>query len=328
MKMAEKGKSKEKQEYETLCARFVLQEERKGRRSTRKLPYELGPFFLFCRELEIAPGELSVKQAQEYQTRLATMEKPDGTVRYASQTVGSMTAAARRFCGFLKTEKLAGSNPFASVRPIRTRKKLPRDIPEETKLAELLDLACGFDKEPTLSRRRNLYKIHVIAELLYATGMRICEAAGLRAEDINLEGRTIRITDGKAGRERTAYAGEYAMKIIGLYLREMRDLTNRSSEYGLFGVKDGKAFEAMVNRWLKALGRRCGIDRFTSHSFRHAVGFHLLRRGCDMRFIQLILGHEDMRATSVYTKVVKTDLRNELDACHPRKFKTKTDGKK
>jgi len=58
----------------------------------------------------------------------------------------------------------------------------------------------------------------------------------------------------------------------------------------------------------------------TSHGFRHSLGTHLLRSGCDMRHIQVILGHEALSTTQIYTKVDKEDLKKSLDAFHPRRW--------
>jgi len=94
----------------------------------------------------------------------------------------------------------------------------------------------------------------------------------------------------------------------------MRGVVNHSQDEDdhLFGVKDGRALDQALNGWLKTT---CGM---TSHGFRHSVGTHLLQRGCDLRFIQVILGHEDLKSTALYTKVSKEDLRCQLDQFHPR----------
>jgi len=101
----------------------------------------------------------------------------------------------------------------------------------------------------------------------------------------------------------------------------MKEIINFNDiQDSVFGVKDGKNLEAFLNSYLKETGEKSGIGKFTSHNFRHCLGFHLLRRGCDMRYIQLILGHDDLKSTTIYTKVDKNDLKNELDRFHPRRF--------
>jgi site-specific recombinase XerD len=70
----------------------------------------------------------------------------------------------------------------------------------------------------------------------------------------------------------------------------------------------------MANEELKQYGE------YTTHFFRHSVGYHLLKAGCDIRYIQEILGHERLRSTEVYTKVDKEDLLGVIDKYHPRQW--------
>jgi integrase/recombinase XerD len=157
---------------------------------------------------------------------------------------------------------------------------------------------------------------------MYATGLRLSEVAGLRVNDIRLDEKTVQVKNGKGGKERTAYLTAYASRVLGIYIDNMRRYVNKNKRSkNLFGIAGGRNLDSVLNKWLKELGSECGIERFTSHIFRHALGFHLLRRGCDMRYIQLILGHENIGTTSIYTKVEKSDLRRELDTYHPRQFK-------
>ena len=63
-----------------------------------------------------------------------------------------------------------------------------------------------------------------------------------------------------------------------------------------------------------------GFKRFTSHGFRHSMATHLLKNGCDIRYIQEFLGHESISTTQIYARVVKEDLRSVIDDYHPRRF--------
>ena len=72
------------------------------------------------------------------------------------------------------------------------------------------------------------------------------------------------------------------------------------------------------NRYLAAKAREAGLSHWSSHGFRHALGYHLLRAGCDVRRIKEILGHERIATTEIYTEVDREDLRSVLDTYHPR----------
>lgn len=307
---------------ESLINDFVIHEKTRGMRSLKKLPYELGPFFTYLDEGGKQLSDIGYRVAQDYQTYLITLENEDHELHYSSSAVYNMMHTVKCFYDYLKFKKLVYTNPFYGVRMIRVKKKLPRDIPGEKELDSFLEMFRRFWQGKHLWHRRNLYKIHVITELMYSTGMRLSEVADLEERDIDFEGKMVNIRQGKGGKARNACLNDYAAAVLHLYVTEMRQYINRDKKSRkVFGVNSGKSLEKVLNGWLKRVGRKCGLKRFTSHSFRHALGFHLLRRGCGIRFIQLILGHENLKDTSVYTKVEKADLRNELDKHHPRQFK-------
>jgi site-specific recombinase XerD len=163
----------------------------------------------------------------------------------------------------------------------------------------------------------------VIAELMYATGIRSSEAASLRIEDVDFERALITIREGKGGGRRVAYINRYALELISLYVERMRPaiLSKRWARGELLFGCDWAGFGKLVNRTLRLATAELSMTRFTSHDFRHCLGYHLLRAGCNIRHIQQILGHKRLRNTEVYTKVDREELREVLDAFHPRKLK-------
>ena len=154
---------------------------------------------------------------------------------------------------------------------------------------------------------RTRYRTHVAAEILYATGMRIAELAALTPGDFDLVRGTVNIRDGKGGIARTCYLSEYAASVVACYLRQMRTAVVWRSGSTLFGTTAG-SLGATLNRNLLAL---VGLKS-------HALGTHLLRAGCDLRMIQLILGHRDLKTTAGYAHLSKEELHDQLDRHHPR----------
>jgi site-specific recombinase XerD len=114
---------------------------------------------------------------------------------------------------------------------------------------------------------------------------------------------------------------EYAREILRLYVNELRGLlfNSLSNRELLFGAGED-SLGKMVNRELRKTCRALKLRIITSHGFRHSLGVHLLRSGCDIRHIQEILGHQRLKNTEIYTRVDKEDLKSVLDACHPRRF--------
>ena len=191
---------------------------------------------------------------------------------------------------------------------------------------EILHLA-NYNNEKGLKNRISKYRVHVIAELMYSAGMRISEVAKLKVTDIDFIRGIVRIREGKGGIGRIAFLNECTQKVLMLYVNEMRELVfnewNKRNDT-LFGIKES-CFEKAVNKELRKAGRKLNLGTFTSHGFRHALGFHLLRAECDIRKIQEILGHKSLKNTEIYTKVEKEDLRDVLDQYHPRSFDKGTD---
>lgn len=298
-------------EYEALVAAFVDRQREKGRRSLRKLPYWLAVYFRWLDDRSLGLAEVSPLAAEEFQTYLATVER-HGEVHYATGTVASIVATVKVFHQWLVSDGRALRDPFHGLKMIKREQQLPRSIPSQEEMAELLEKLKRFWEAPTVGERRALYRLHVIAELLYATGMRLSELAALTEEDVDVARGVVRIREGKGGVERTAYLNEYAARVLSIYATDMREDVNRLQRKQLFGSVSGIGLCAWLNEHLK---RYCG---FTSHTFRHSLGTHLLQRGCDLRYIQLILGHNDLKSTALYTKVSKEELRDQLDKCHPR----------
>jgi site-specific recombinase XerD len=222
--------------------------------------------------------------------------------------------AIKSFYNFLYRKMIVLSNPFKGIKRMKTNKKIPRNLPKEKEMDKILEATKDFSTG-TKYRKIRRYKFHVIAELMYATGMRIDEVSKLKEEDINFEKGIILVRDGKGGKSRIALLNDYAKEILRIYVKMRSLLHDNNYKRGdsLFGLSSCH-LEIMVNEELKRYGN------YTSHFFRHSVGYHLLKAGCDIRYIQEILGHESIKQTEIYTKVDKEDLLNIIDKYHPRQW--------
>ena len=273
--------------------------------------------FEYCEEKEIEVCQIGVKQAYDFQLWLIENGK-----NYANNTVKSYVTSASCVFEYLKRKKMIYSNPFSEIKKLKSELKLPRNILKEKEMNMLLNELSNFDKAEGMKNKIGMYAVSVISELMYSTGMRITEAAGLKVEDIDFERGLVRINEGKQGISRVALLNDYASKILAIYTDRMRELTfsewNKKND-SLFGV-GWRSFSKKVNRILKRASVKLNLPCITSHSFRHSLGFHLLRSGCDIRYIQAILGHKSLKSTEIYTKVEKEDLKEVFDKYHPRTF--------
>jgi len=280
-------------------------------------------FFIFLEEKNFEIYQIGIREAQDYQGWLIAAGRNDGG-KYSPKTVNAYLISASNFYEFVKRKGLAVSNPFKEIKRMRIDKKLPRNLLKEDEMNLFLEKLAQYEKEESLKTRITRYKVHVAAELMYATGLRISEVAHLRPEDINFTKGTVTVKEGKGGRTRTAWLNDYAKEVLQLYVDDMREVVfNEWNERNntLFGVT-WQVFEKIVSKVLKKVAAELKLPVLTPHGFRHALGYHLLRAGCNIRYIQEILGHKLLRNTEIYTKVDKEDLKKVLDTYHPRKFRS------
>ncbi|MCF6334293.1 MAG: tyrosine-type recombinase/integrase [Spirochaetales bacterium] len=270
-------------------------------------------------------SEIGVKEALFYQKWLLETGRLDGD-SYKSSTVRNYLNGAISFYEYLKRKKLVYENPFKQIKLIREDKILPRNILKEKQMDDLLTELTLYNTEPGVKNQKTMYRIHVMAELMYSTGLRISEVAGLKCADIDFQRGIVNVINGKGGYSRIAWLGDYSREILKIYITQMRELTfsfsHEKNDDLLFGTP-WYSMNRIINKTLKKVSNRLEFGNFTSHGFRHALGYHLLRAGCSIRYIQEILGHKRIRNTEIYTKVDRENLRDVLDNFHPRRFRSK-----
>jgi integrase/recombinase XerD len=229
--------------------------------------------------------------------------KPHSTARRRS--------TLRRFFGFLRREGEIPLDPTAHL----TGPRLGRSLPGTLTTAEVERLLAA----PALALPIGL-RDRAMLELLYATGLRISELTGLTFTHLSLGQGVVRVV-GKGDKERLVPLGEEAIHWLTRYIAEARPLLIRGqpSEY-LF---TGRAGEPLTRQafWyrIKRYARQAEISRpLSPHTLRHAFATHLLDHGADLRVVQLLLGHQSLTTTQIYTHVAKARLKALHAAHHPR----------
>jgi integrase/recombinase XerD len=162
-------------------------------------------------------------------------------------------------------------------------------------------------------------------ELLYASGLRVSEIAGLARERVDLEARILRVT-GKGGKERLVPFGRSAAAWLSRYLESARPALDRRGSAALFLSARGAGLTRQ-RLWqiVERYGREAGLRRrLTPHALRHSFATHLLEHGADLRALQMMLGHADIATTQIYTQVSRSRLRTVYDRFHPRSRRGKT----
>jgi integrase/recombinase XerD len=221
-------------------------------------------------------------------------------------------AAVRGLHRFAVTEGITESDPAHEVRPPQPPKRLPRAISVGD--VERLLTATG---EPTSPRE---LRDRALLELLYGTGARISEAVGLDVDDLDLDGRTVRVL-GKGSKERVVPLGRYAAEAVDAYLvRGRGDLVGPRSGAAVFlNTRGGRLTRQSAWAVLQQAADRAGLTVPVSpHTLRHSFATHLLDGGADVRVVQELLGHASVTTTQAYTLVTVDRLREVYATAHPR----------
>ena len=291
-------------------------------KSIQNVNYMSYIFFDYLYKENIDYQLLKIGEAQNFQTYLVTLTNDEGQIRYGKHTVAGIVSFIKSFYIFLKRKKFVYSNPFNFIKQVKYGKSLPKNILNEEKMTKFLNHLKEFWKGKNATERRKLYKCHVVSELMYSTGARINEVMKLRVEDIDFRRGVLRLCDSKTRSIRDGILNEYSQKVLKLFV-DMRELIIFGKNRGDSGLLFGSCghLKIWLNKILMEESNKLGLGRFNTHNFRHALGYHMLRGGCDIRYIQAILGHKKLSSTQIYTKVEKEDLRNVLDKCHPRVFR-------
>ncbi len=232
---------------------------------------------------------------------------------FSPRSVSRAVACVRGFYRFLTLSGQTAENQAADLRGPRSWPALPHFLS--------IDEVDRLMAQPDVSHPRGL-RDRAMIELLYATGMRVSELVGIRAADLNLDGRYLTCT-GKGQKQRLIPIGDEAALWIDRYMREARPALagRRKSSSHLFLNARGGTGLSRVGFWkiLKAHARAVGLKRSLSpHVLRHSFATHLLERGADLRTIQAMLGHADLSTTQIYTHVLEARIREVYDRFHPR----------
>ena len=193
------------------------------------------------------------------------------------------------------------------------RPKFYRKLPNVLTIDEV-DKLLNFKLETAFD-----YRNKAMLELMYATGLRVSELVNLTPLNIDLDNKIVRCY-GKGNKERIVPIGNTACKYLKLYLDEYRNaLTKKTLCDNLFLNNHGKKMTRQgFFKNLKIIANKQGItDDITPHMLRHSFATHLLNNGADLRSIQLMLGHENISTTGIYTNVSTEKIKENYDLYYP-----------
>ena len=219
-------------------------------------------------------------------------------------------SSLRGFYRFMQSEGLREDDPAGTLHAPRMKARLPHAISVDA-ASRLVE---AWEGESPLSVRNR-----ALMELAYGAGLRESELAGMTVARVHLEEALVRPM-GKGSKERIVPIGGAAVKWLTAYIENVRPGLIRRATPLLFLTFRGNRLSRMtVWNIVRKAAEMSGVEgNVHPHTLRHSFATHLLQGGADLRVVQELLGHADIRTTEIYTGVDRTYLRGVMERCHPR----------
>ena len=229
---------------------------------------------------------------------------------YKSTTINRIDSSIRSFYNYLELEEKINGNPFKAASNL----KVPKRLPNYFKYDEYLTMISVIDKDDYEYRNR------LILEMLFATGLRVCELSNIKIKDIDFSEREIKIM-GKGCKDRFVFYNKECAKVLDSYLMECRSklLNGKDSEYLFINHLGDKLTDRGIRLIIdKIVKKSCIKSKVSPHTFRHTFATMLLNEGCNIKSVQELLGHSSLGTTGIYTHLTNDEVRLAYMKAHPR----------
>ena len=234
-----------------------------------------------------------------------------GAHHYERNTTLRKISALRSFANFLLQQGQIQQNPFKLLPAPKRERLLPKFLTvDETN--RLIETSAEQGRFATRNR--------ALLELIYSSGLRRSEVAGLKISDVDLFNGVVKVL-GKGNKERFIPVTQTALQALREYLATR---PNYKTSDALFLGKNGTP---LTGDGIAYIFRNTAIKsniarRLSPHSLRHSFATHLLNNGCDLRSLQEMLGHSSLATTQVYTHVSLDKLKSVYQHAHPKNKET------
>ena len=277
--------------------------------------YDIKRLILFLEKNSnsISPIKIDTETVQQFIYKISKELSPRSQARIIS--------GLRNFFNYLIFENYRATNPLDLIESPRLGRKLPDTLSIEDidNLIDAIDLNYQY-------RNINLgHRNKAIIETLYSCGLRVSELTDLKISDLFFDEGFIKVR-GKGNKERFVPIGDTTKKYILIWkdIRKHIDIGADAKDILFLNYKGHKLTRAMIFTIIKQLVKKTGLKKTVSpHTFRHSFATHLLENGADLRAIQMMLGHESITTTEIYTHIDRSHLNTVLNKFHPRKFVAK-----
>ncbi|MEY2635675.1 MAG: hypothetical protein RLZZ197_151 [Bacteroidota bacterium] len=247
---------------------------------------------------------LELQQVQAMDVRKWLISLSDDSIQ--NRSINRKLATLRTFYKYLLRTGKITENPMASIRMVKTTKKIPHFV-RESEMENLVEnriIATNFSEA----------RDELILFLLYGTGIRLAELISLQNSQVNLAAKTIRVI-GKRNKERMIPIPAFLVELIETY----RQFCTFENAHLLLTDKGEPLYPMFVQRLVKKnLGEFSQLEKLSPHVLRHTYATHLLNRGADLNAIKELLGHANLAATQVYTHNSMEKMKAIYQQAHPK----------
>ncbi len=261
----------------------------------------------------VSDNELMLRDIKLEDIHRFTWELSD--VGIGARSMARIISSLRSFFFFLVLDGYIDVDPTELLRTPSFGKHLP----EVLSLEEVDAIIAAID----LSHRDG-QRDRTIIEMLYSCGLRVSELCNLRLTDLHLSDKYIRVL-GKGNKERLVPISPRAIRELELWFLDRNQITPRPGEADyvfISAARRQRLSRITVFHNLRHFAQLAGIDKTISpHTFRHTFATHLLEGGANLRVIQMMLGHESICTTEIYTHLDTHYLREQILRYFPRNQK-------
>lgn len=231
----------------------------------------------------------------------------------SAKTVNRHIVSIKNYFKFLNKNSYISSNITDDIVGLKTPKNIPHALSEED-IDNLLNIKCqnAFD-----------YRNKAMLELMYSSGLRVSELLNLEVNDIDFDMNIVRCF-GKGSKERIVPLSDMATKALYDYINIYRNtlLKSKTSNILFLNSRSDRLTRQGFFKILKTIARDKNIKKdLHPHTIRHSFATHLIDHGADLRSVQTMLGHENIKTTQIYTHVSNNYVKDNYNNSHPRSKK-------
>lgn len=231
-----------------------------------------------------------------------------GTEKLSENSRRRLISAVRGFYKFLMFDGHVTKNPAEDLVAPQKGVYLPRFLNRN----EIESLLAAPDTSTETGLRDR-----AILELMYASGLRVSEAANLKLNDVDIDSGIV-TTTGKGSKTRRVPVGASAIEWMRSYLALRRKKENIEIDNMFVGANGSPINRQSIYLSITEYAEKCGLEGVSPHTLRHSFATHLVQNSADIRSVQQMLGHADISTTQIYTHITNTQLKKNYERFHPR----------